>query len=159
MYLPNIILDHPAQDHTATSARPIRLIVTPAGTPDSKGPRFTARLERGEVVVDDSRQPMVDSARVLLERGYPADALLTMRMAGKGFDSFRPARIAAWAGLTYHESATRPLRRERWTPFAGATGRQKGPSAGPAAVRPARTEFDPAGRRCSATAGRPAGAP
>ena len=43
--------------------------------------RYRARLG-GEVLIASSRQPFVDSARVLFGRGVPASALLVMRHEG-----------------------------------------------------------------------------
>jgi hypothetical protein len=102
-------------------AAPVRLIVAPG----SAG-KFTARLEgTGEVIVSGTRQPLVDGARELLARGFDPAALLTMRHEEKGYDSFQPLPIGKWAGWTYEESGTKPLRRVRWMPFPTAAGTQK----------------------------------
>ena len=99
----------------------IRLLVAP----DSAG-RFTAGLEStGEVIVASTRQPLVDGARELLARGFDPSTPLTMRHEGKHYDSFQPLPIGKWAGWTYEESGTKPLRRVRWMPFPTAAGTQK----------------------------------
>ena len=73
----------------------IRLVVAPK----SAG-RFTARLEStGEVIVEGTRQPLVDGARALLARGFDPATPLTMRHEGKGYDSFQPLPIGKWAGV------------------------------------------------------------
>jgi hypothetical protein len=101
----------------------IRLVVTSEAA--SAG-RFTARLEStGELLVSSTRQPLVDGARVLLARGFDPATPLTMRMESKSYDSFQPMPIGQWAGCTYEESETKPLRRVRWMPFPTAAGRQK----------------------------------
>jgi hypothetical protein len=103
----------------------LRLVVTPEARPG----RFTARLESGEVIVADTRQPLVDGARELIARGFAAGLLLTLRHVGKGYDSLRPQPIGAWAALTYTEGETTPLRRQAWKPrqmpIAAVTGAQK----------------------------------
>ena len=47
--------------------------------PETAG-RFTARLEStGELIVESTRQPLVDGARELLARGFDLATPLTMR--------------------------------------------------------------------------------
>jgi hypothetical protein len=116
-----------------------RLIVTPA-----RPGRFIARLESGEVIVADTRQPLVDGARELIARGFPAGLLLTLRHVGKGYDSFVPLPTAAWAGWTYKERDKGGLAIERWIPFAVPRSGEGTIPTGPAAVRAARIEFAPA---------------
>ena len=73
-----------------------RLIVSPGAKPG----RFVARLEgRDEIVVQDTSQPVVAAARVLLARGFSPDDLLTMRHQALPYDSFVPAPIGQWAGV------------------------------------------------------------
>lgn len=91
----------------------LRLIASP----DRKKPgAFGAYLETGDVLVAGGRQPLVDGARELLARGFDPAALLTMRMEGKTFDSLAPLPIGKWAGWTYTEGETTPLRCVRWMP-------------------------------------------
>ena len=68
-------------------AETLRLIIAP-----DEGPgRFVARVEdSNEIVVQGTRQPLVDGARVLLGRGFDPATPLTMRHAGKTCDSFQP---------------------------------------------------------------------
>ncbi len=104
------------------STATLRLIASP----DRKRPgAFNAHLETGEALVESSRQPLVDGARVLLARGFDPASPLTMRMEGKTYDSFAPLPIGQWAGWTYEESGTKALRRVRWMPFPTAAGPQK----------------------------------
>ena len=82
-------------------ASPERLVVTPEADAE-KGGRFTGRLEStGEVIVTNTKQPLVGGARELLARGFDPAALLTMRHEGKAYDSFQPLPIGKWAGWTY----------------------------------------------------------
>ena len=100
----------------------VRLVVTPDRMPG----RFTARLEGSEdLLVQGSRQPLVDGARVLLAQGFDPATQLTMRHAGKAYDSFLPAPIGKWAGWTYEESEKQPLRQIRWMPFPAGASTQK----------------------------------
>jgi hypothetical protein len=87
--------------------------------PDGGSGTFIARLEgTDETLVQGTRQPLVDGARVLLGRDFEPATLLTMRHTGKAFDSFRPLTIGQWARWTYKEPDQRHLRRTRWMPFA-----------------------------------------
>ena len=102
-------------------AATIRLVVATESTG-----KFTPRLEgTGEVILTGTRQPLVDGARELLARGFDPAIPLTMRHEGKAYDSFQPLPIGKWAGWTYEESGTKPLRRVRWMPFPTAAGTQK----------------------------------
>ena len=97
-------------------ASPERLIVTPEADAE-KGGRFTGRLEStGETIATNTKQPLVDGARELLARGFDPATPLTMRMEGKTYDSFQPLPIGQWAGWTYTEGETTPLRCVRWMP-------------------------------------------
>jgi hypothetical protein len=116
-----------------------RLIVTLEA---QKAGRFAARLEStGEIIVSDTRQPLVDGARALLAHGLDPGTPPTMRMADKSHDSFRAAPIREWAKWSYTEGEKTPLRRQRWKPrempdaASGGTkvgclapGRHQGPS-------------------------------
>jgi hypothetical protein len=91
-----------------------RLIVIPL---EGKPGRFSFRLEStGEVIVSNTRQPLVDGARELLARGFDPATLLTMRHEGKAYDSFQPLPIGKWGGWTYTEGETTPLRCAHWMP-------------------------------------------
>jgi hypothetical protein len=106
----------------------LRLVVTPEARPG----RFTARLESGEVIVADTRQPLVDGARELIARGFAAGLLLTLRHVGKGYDSFRPLQISELAKWTFSKGERTPLQRQRWKPrempIAACPGDQKSTS-------------------------------
>src|SRR5262245_29849781 len=127
-------------------ARTERLIIVPDADPQKAG-RFTARLEStGEVIVSNTRQPLVDGARELLARGFDPPALLTMRMEGKAYDSFKPAPIRHWAKWTYSESEEHPLKRRPWVPrelpaAADREGQKSGISPLAATHLPAEGEF------------------
>jgi hypothetical protein len=99
----------------------LRLVVNPAARPG----RFTARLESGEVIVADTRQPLVAGSRELIAKGFAAGLPLTMRHVGKGYDSFRPLPICQWAKVTYTESDRDGLRKVRWMPRQLHAGGQK----------------------------------
>jgi hypothetical protein len=73
--------------------------------------RFDAGLD-GELIVT-SRQPLLDGARRLLERGFDPEALLTMRMHDRPYDSFHPKPVREWAKWTIAERDRRGLQRER----------------------------------------------
>jgi hypothetical protein len=80
--------------------------------------RFDGYLD-GELIVT-SRQPLLDGARRLLERGFDPEALLTMRMHDRPYDSFHPKPIGEWAKWTIAELDCRGLRRKRWRPLEDA---------------------------------------
>ena len=67
----------------------LRLIIT------QQARSFTATLD-GEEIVSGTTGPLAGSARVLLARGVDPTTLITMRHAGKDFDSFEPAPIGQW---------------------------------------------------------------
>lgn len=102
----------------------LRLIVSP----DTGPGKFIARLEGSDkIVVQGTRQPLVDGARLLLGRGLDPATPFTMRHDGKTYDSFRPAALGHWAGQTYEEGERRSLRSSRWMPFpASAYGQKSG---------------------------------
>jgi hypothetical protein len=95
---------------------PTVLLVTPEADPQKAG-RFTGRPEStGEVIVANTRQPLVDGARELLARGFDPGTPLTMRHEGKTYDSFQPLPIGQWAKWSYAEGEKTPLQRQRWKP-------------------------------------------
>jgi hypothetical protein len=99
--------------------------------------RFIARLERsGETIVASSRQPLVDGARALLDRGFAKTTPLTMRHTGSKSDSFRPAPLGQWARWTYTESEKYPLKKQRWMPIPADREGQKSGSKPSPGVRP-----------------------
>ena len=102
-----------------------RFLVTPEADPQKVG-RFGACLESSrELIIRNSRQPLVDGARELLARGFDPATLLKMRHQGSLHDSFRPAPISEWARWTYKEGERDSLRRTLWMPFRADRGAQK----------------------------------
>lgn len=78
--------------------------------------RFSAFLD-SEKIVKSSKTPFCTAARVLVERGYPADATLIMRHGGSKTDALR-APLGKAAMLTVVElKAGGPPRFARWSPF------------------------------------------
>jgi hypothetical protein len=113
----------PAQDPSQPTTA--RLIVVPEADPQKAG-RFTVRLESTcEVIVGNTRQPLADSARALLDRGFDPAGLLTMRMRDRPYDSFEPAPVGELSQWTYREGEKQALQRRRWMPFAASAGGQK----------------------------------
>jgi len=114
-------------------AETLRLIVSP----DTQPGTFIARVEGpDEIVVQGTRQPLVDGARVLLGRSFDPATPLLMRHAAKACDSFQPLPISEWARWTYKEPDQRALQWTRWMPFADIRSVQKSgsvPSASPEA--------------------------
>src|SRR5262245_11952073 len=97
--MPQDISERPTRPQHATACteqlEALRLLIEPD---PRKAGSFAARLERtGEVVVGNTRQPLVDGARELLARGFDLATPLAMRMVGKAYDSFQPAPIDEWA--------------------------------------------------------------
>jgi hypothetical protein len=64
-----------------------------------------------------SRQPWYDGARELLRRGYPGDALLSIRHAGEDCDSSVPLEIDYLAQWSISDSKRGGLKRIRWQPM------------------------------------------
>jgi hypothetical protein len=104
----------------------MRLVVSPEADSQKAG-RFTARLEStGELLVANTRQPLVEGARELLARGFDPGTPLTMRHEGSAHDSFQPMPICQWAKWTYKEGEKDALRRTPWMPLPADRGWQKG---------------------------------
>jgi hypothetical protein len=76
-------------------------------------PRRPVRCRPRRRVDCDSRQPLLDGARRRLERGFDPEALLTMRMHDRPYDTLDPKPIREWAKLTIAERDRRGLQRER----------------------------------------------
>jgi hypothetical protein len=89
---------------------PIVILVSPIKT--SPG-RFEARLaSTAELLVRTSRQPFVDAARVLMEKGCDPTAMLEMKHAGRGIVALRGPLLKA-ARLSVEEGVNGP----RFVPF------------------------------------------
>lgn len=89
----------------------IRLILSAAAKPGY----FIARTETGDFVCQ-SRTPLADGARELLNRGSDPSTLITMRPEENAYDSFVPHPLGEWAKWAYSEGDRTGLRRERWRP-------------------------------------------
>jgi hypothetical protein len=105
-------------------ASPLVIVVSPT---KSAG-HFQARLQQSnEVLVKNSRQPFLDAARVLVERGYDPSVLLVMKHLGSDTVSLR-APLGKAAKLTVEEGPHGP----RFVPFrTGAKTRVAAPSIAP----------------------------
>ena len=97
--------------------------VDPSSSP-GRHVRFIATLEHSAEFVVLSDQPLADGARLLIERGFDPDELITMRMAGHDYDSFDPSPLSYWARSTYEEGVRSPLTRKKWQPRPDALARR-----------------------------------
>lgn len=89
--------------------------------------RYDARL--GSELIVTSRQPLLDGARALLERGYHPSTTLTIRHKNSAQASFVPRPIGELAGWTIEASDRDGLRRRRWRPPMIARAQDKDPGA------------------------------
>jgi hypothetical protein len=90
-------------------ASPLVIVVSPT---KSAG-HFQAKLQHtDEVLVQNSRQPFLDAARVLVERGYDPTALLLMKHLGSDIVALKSA-LAKAAKLGVEEGPNGP----RFVPF------------------------------------------
>jgi hypothetical protein len=89
----------------------IEVVLTPKTTPGLFSVDFC-----GTVVVQSSRSPICDAARVLHALGYSDDSLLVARHHGSDVVSMR-GPLWAWRGLTVREDRAGP-RLVRWEPFS-----------------------------------------
>jgi hypothetical protein len=97
-----------------TDEQIIHIAISPvSGYPD----HFEARLD-GELLVASTRQPLLDGARQLLERGYAASAIVVMKDAKSGMERLRSV-VGVAAALTVKEKdrGSGP-RFARWQPYA-----------------------------------------
>jgi hypothetical protein len=90
----------------------VRVLVTPHVTRNTHRDAFDVALD-GEVIVTATRQPLFDSARRLLARGFDPRAMLTIRHAGAPHDSFVPIAVGEAAKWTVRERDRGGLRIER----------------------------------------------
>lgn len=77
--------------------------------------RFAVMLDGHEL--GRTRQPLYEGARMLLAAGHDPEAMLTMRLDGSAFPSFKPMSIAALAKWTIEETDESGLKRRRWVPL------------------------------------------
>jgi hypothetical protein len=94
-----------------TQIETIQLIVVAVG-----GGMFTASLDG--MVLCCSRQPFVDSARVLIQSGWDPAAMLVMRHAGADHDALT-ARIGTAASLSISDDRYGRPKVRRWTASCG----------------------------------------
>jgi hypothetical protein len=99
-------LDAPVVDGASRAVAPHRSIQIFIDCVDSRG-RFAARLENGTTVVQQSRQPFLDAARVLLRAGFAPDTLLITRRTNSTTVSLR-GFIGNAAQLTVEEAPHGP---------------------------------------------------
>ncbi|MGI9487034.1 MAG: hypothetical protein ACR2RF_14390 [Geminicoccaceae bacterium] len=64
-----------------------------------------------------SSQPMYDGARALMNRGFTAETLLTMRHHDRDYDSFKPLPIGWLAQWSQTFSDKRGFIRGKWKPM------------------------------------------
>jgi hypothetical protein len=119
------------------SSDQVRLvIVTPSGEPG----RFNASVN-GELVVASSKQPFLDAARVLIERGCDSNSTLIMRHAGSDANLLI-AKICIAARLAVQETEARGPELVRWKAFSRVDGEplvefgEMGATSAPAAAEP-----------------------
>jgi hypothetical protein len=93
----------------------VELVVSPVERPG----HFRAQL--GQRELGTSRQPFLDSARVLLGEGYDPTTVLVMRHTGGQPESLR-ATIGAAAKLAVAEGERDPPRFRAWKPFLSREG-------------------------------------
>ena len=79
-----------------------------------RAPIFDVFLD-GELLLSTPR-PLTDGSRTLLARDYDPDRLMTVRVRGRDYDSFKPIRIGEAAKWTVEESDKNGLQRRLWKP-------------------------------------------
>jgi hypothetical protein len=98
--------------------------------------RFATKLaSNGDVLVKSSRTPFLDSARRLLERGYPADATLIMKHENSLTESLR-ATIGSAAALIVKETDYGPAFRRYDGPLCLSAAPPTAPDASPQGDQP-----------------------
>ena len=98
------------------SRAPLVIVARPAL--DAAGKPVPARFDAAlgtTVIVAATRQPLLDGARALLERGADPDTTIILKHIGSEVESLR-GRIGAAAKLTVDEDST--PRFKRWKPFS-----------------------------------------
>lgn len=114
----------------------IRIIATPENMA-SKGRIYSVSVEGGPTL-GKTRLPFMAGARMLIEAGYPADDLVTMRHAGAKHDSFAPAPLGKVAKWTISEPDATSARCVTFQDrFSGVASSEISPISGvPAGVMP-----------------------
>jgi hypothetical protein len=98
------------------------LIVIDVVEREEKRGKFIATLEDGEVLLESTDQPLLDCARVLLERGISPDTRVHMRNGGA---PSLTATVGKAAKLTVKETKVGP-RFVSWAPFPSGGSPTKG---------------------------------
>ena len=101
--------DHPPVQQFSDQVR--LCVIAPSDAAD----RFDAMVD-GEIVVQSSRTPFCDTARVLLDRGVDSNSWLILRHAGSRTDSLR-AKAGVAAKLTVKEPDCGRAHFARYVPF------------------------------------------
>ncbi len=83
-------------------------------SPD-RAPKFDVFLD-GELLLA-TMWPLTAGARALLARGWDPNRLMTVRVIGRDYDSFKPIRIGDAAKWTVEESDKGGLRLRPWKPY------------------------------------------
>jgi hypothetical protein len=107
----NMIAPPPKIPTTSGSAPIIEVVLRPKATPGL----FGAELS-GTVIVEASRSPICDAARVLHALGFRDDSILVARHHGSDIVSMR-GPLGAWRKLTVREDRNGP-RFVRWEAFS-----------------------------------------
>jgi hypothetical protein len=108
----NMIAPNPSKPTRSGNAPEIiEVILRPKRTPGL----FSAELS-GTIIVEASRSPICDAARVLHALGYGDDSILVARHHGSDVVSMR-GPLRAWRLLTVREDRAGP-RFVRWEPFS-----------------------------------------
>lgn len=92
----------------------VRLIATPARM-GAKGRIFSVEVEGGDVL-GQTRDPLFAGARMLLDAGYPPEAMVVVRNSWLDHDSFEPVTIGRAAKFTTEESDRASVRVRRFKP-------------------------------------------
>jgi hypothetical protein len=101
---------------------------------------YRATDTAGQVVVQASRQPLLDAARALAATGMPPDTVVTARHRGSAVVAVR-ATLAEATPRTIEESDRGGLRMRRWKPFQGADSFRDGATQN--AQAPTRPQVPP----------------
>jgi hypothetical protein len=107
----NMIAPQPSTLIRSSSAPVIEIVLRPKKTPGLFGAEFG-----GTIIVEASRSPICDAARVLHALGQHDDAILVARHHGSDIQSMR-GPLWVWRGLTVREDRAGP-RFVRWEPFS-----------------------------------------
>ena len=95
----------------------IRLHRAAKANPQQPGVRGAPKFDvfaEGEGLILRTSKPLHDGARRLLDLGYDPDELMTVRVEGRDYDSFKPIKIGEAAKWTVSESERQGLRRQKY---------------------------------------------